>query len=52
MELIEILSALVNSERIIGYSRWAADPEISFLTEEEFQKLGNVYIRILNKLCH
>ena len=36
----EILSALVNSERIIGYSRWAADPEISFLTEEEFQKVG------------
>lgn len=36
----EILSALVNYERIIGYSRWAADPEISFLTEEEFQKVG------------
>lgn len=39
----EILTDLVDINRIVGYSRWAGDPEISFLTREQAEKVGKKF---------
>lgn len=36
----EILTELVDSKRIVAYSRWAGDPEITFITKEQARKVG------------
>ena len=36
----EILTDLVGVKRIVGYSRWAGDPEITFITKEQARKVG------------
>ncbi|MBR6636659.1 MAG: ABC transporter substrate-binding protein [Phascolarctobacterium sp.] len=36
----EILTDLVGTKRIVGYSRWAGDPEITFITKEQARKVG------------
>lgn len=36
----EILTELVDAKRIVAYCRWAEDPGITFITKEQFQKVG------------
>lgn len=36
----EILTELVDAKRIASYCRWAEDPGITFITKEQFQKVG------------
>lgn len=36
----EILTDLVDMKRIVAYSRWAGDPEITFITKEQARKVG------------
>ena len=36
----EILTDLVPSKRIVGYSRWAGDEGITFITKEQARKVG------------
>ena len=36
----EILTELVDSKRIASYCRWAEDPGITFITKEQYQKVG------------
>ena len=36
----EILTDLVDSKRIVGYSRWAGDSGISFITKDQAYKVG------------
>lgn len=36
----EILTELVDAKRIASYCRWAEDPGITFITREQYQKVG------------
>ena len=36
----EILTELVDAKRIVSYCRWAEDPGITFITKEQYQKVG------------
>ena len=36
----EILTELVDSKRIASYCRWAEDPGITFITKEQYQRVG------------
>lgn len=36
----EIITALVPEERILAYSKWSGDPNISYLTKEQVDRIG------------
>ncbi len=36
----EIVTELVEANRIVSYCRWAEDPGITFITKEQYQKVG------------